>query len=117
VTKTQLDVNYDAELLRLEGELLGAAGEAGAAEASFLKALEVAREQGARAFELRAATSLCRLLATQDRAGEALPVLRAVYQAFREGFATRELTEARELLDRLTSLPEDRSPEQPLGPT
>jgi tetratricopeptide (TPR) repeat protein len=102
-SEIQLDTFFDAEILRLEGELLRASGEAGAAEASFLRSLALARGQGARAFELRAATSLGRLLADQDRAGEARPPLAAVYGAFDEGLATRDLIEARELLDRLSS--------------
>ena len=71
LSETQLDVNDDAELLRLEGEFLCASGDPGAAEASFLKSLEVAREQGARAFELRTAASLARLLEEQGRGDEA----------------------------------------------
>jgi class 3 adenylate cyclase/tetratricopeptide (TPR) repeat protein len=101
LSETQLDVFFDAEILRLEGELLRASGDAVAAEAAFLKALGIARGQGARAFELRAATSLGRLLAEQGRAGEALPPLAAVYQTYTEGFATLDLAEARQLLDRL----------------
>jgi tetratricopeptide (TPR) repeat protein len=101
LSETQLDVLLDAELHRLEGELLHASGEAEAAEAAFRKALEIARRQGARAFELRALTRLGRLLAEQGRGEEALPALANTYQAFPEGFATHDLTEARELLDRL----------------
>ena len=101
LAETQLDVFFDAELLRLEGELLRASGEPQAAEASLRKALVIARGQGARTFELRTATSLGSLLAAQGRGGEALPVLAAVYQTFREGFEARDLVEARELLDRL----------------
>jgi tetratricopeptide (TPR) repeat protein len=97
---TKLDIFFDAELLRLEGELLRASGDARAAEISFQKALGMARGQEARAFELRAATSLGRLLAEQGRASEALPGLAAVYKTFREGFEARDLIEARELLDR-----------------
>jgi predicted ATPase len=102
-SETQLDVYYDAEVLRLRGELLRASGDAAEAEASFRQALDVARAQAARTFELRAAAGLGRLLAEQGRAGEALPPLAAAYAAFQEGFATRDLQEARELLDRLSS--------------
>jgi predicted ATPase/class 3 adenylate cyclase len=102
-SETQLDVFFDSELLRLEGELLRAAGEAAAAEASFRQALDVARAQGALSFELRAATSLGRLLEEQGRGVEALPVLAAVYQGFREGLATSDVTAARQLLVRLSS--------------
>jgi class 3 adenylate cyclase/predicted ATPase len=108
LSETQIDTFYDAELLRLQGELLRASGDAGAAEATFRQALGIAQEQGARAFELRTAASLARLLADQGRAAEALPPLQAAYEAFQEGFATRDLTEARELLDRLSSLADPR---------
>ncbi len=101
-SETQLDVNHDAELLRLEGELLHTSGDDQAAEASFRKALDVAREQSAHFFELRTAVSLGRLLEKQGRVEEALSTLSAVYQTFREGFATPDLQEARELLDRLS---------------
>ncbi len=104
-SETQLDTFFDAEILRLQGELLRASGDTGAAEAAFLKSLELARGQGARAFELRAATSLGRLLAEQGRAGEARAPLQTAHDAFREGFATRDLQEARELLDQLSSAP------------
>jgi tetratricopeptide (TPR) repeat protein len=99
--ESRLGGSFEAEIIRLEGELLRASGDAGAAEDSFRKALGIARGQGARAFELRAATNLGRLLARQGRGDEALPPLAAVCQAYDEGFATRELLEARELLDRL----------------
>lgn len=101
LSETRLDVNGDAELFRLEGELLRASGDSRAAEAAFWKALGLARAQGARDFELRIATSLGRLLEEQGRAGEASPVLAAVYSTFREGFEMRDLTEARELMERL----------------
>jgi predicted ATPase len=109
-SESQLDVFFDAELLRLEGELLRSSGDARAAEESFRKALGVAQEQGAPAFELRAATSLVRLLAEQGRGDEALPPLAAVYQTYSEGFATRDLTEARQLLDRLSPLSRGQLP-------
>ncbi len=103
-SEIRLDVYFDAEIHRLEGELLRASGDARAAEASFRKALGIAREQGSRAFELRTATSLGRLLAEQGRVDEALPPLTAIYQTYTEGFATRDLQEARELLDRLAAI-------------
>lgn len=103
LSETQLDVNYDADLFRLEGDLLRASGDAPGAEASFRKSLEIAHEQGARLLELRAAIRLGDLLAEQGRAGEALPVLAAVYETFQEGFEMRELVEAREVLDRLAA--------------
>ncbi|HYG64051.1 MAG TPA: hypothetical protein VEL74_15860, partial [Thermoanaerobaculia bacterium] len=102
LSETQLDVTFDPELLRLEGELLYASGEAQAAEAVFRKALEITREQKARAFELRTAISLGRLLAVQGRAEEALPLLSAVEQTLYKGLENRDLMEARELLRQLS---------------
>jgi tetratricopeptide (TPR) repeat protein len=104
LSETQIDINYDPEILRLEGELRQASGEAEAAEAAFRKSLGIAREQKARAFELRTATSLARLLAEDGRAEEALNLLSAVSRTFPEGFEFGDLIEARELLlERLTS--------------
>ena len=96
---------YEAEAHRLKGELLlrrGGAGALGAAEASFQKSLEVARGQQAKAWELRAATSLARLLSSQGRSPEGLKVLRNVYDWFTEGFDTPDLKDARRLLDELS---------------
>ena len=71
------------------------------AEACFLQALEIARRQRARLFELRAATSLSRLLAARGRAKEAHALLSTVYREFTEGFDTPDLTEAKAVLDAL----------------
>jgi class 3 adenylate cyclase/tetratricopeptide (TPR) repeat protein/predicted Ser/Thr protein kinase len=109
-SETQLDVFFDAELLRLQGELLRASGETGAAETSLRQALGTAKAQGALAFELRAAASLARLLAEQGREDEALPPLAAAYQAHTEGLGTRDLVEARELLERLSPHPSTDPP-------
>ena len=103
LSETQLDVNFDPELLRLEGELLYASGEAPAAETAFRKALEITREQKSRTLELRTAISLGRLLAGQGRAEEARPLLSTVEQTFHKEFENRDLLEARELLRRLSS--------------
>jgi predicted ATPase len=72
------------------------------AEACFLKALEVARRQQAKSWELRAAISLGRLLQRQGRRAEASQLLAAVYDWFTEGFATADLQEAKELLEELS---------------
>jgi predicted ATPase len=96
---------YEAEAHRLKGELLlrrGGAGALAAAEASFQKSLEVARGQQAKAWELRAATSLARLLSSQGRSPEGLKVLKNVYDWFTEGFDTPDLKDARRLLDELS---------------
>ncbi|HSR30787.1 MAG TPA: hypothetical protein VLY63_09505, partial [Anaerolineae bacterium] len=81
--------------------LLHAPGNEVEAEAGFRKALEVARSQKSKSLELRAATSLARLLRQQGRAAEGRNLLAECYSWFTEGFDTADLQEARELLDRL----------------
>ncbi|HEX3128512.1 MAG TPA: protein kinase [Thermoanaerobaculia bacterium] len=98
---SQLDICYDAELNRLGGELRLRLSDPEGAEAAFRKALEIAASQGSRMQELRAATSLARLLRDQGRAGEAKPLLASVYGAFQEGWDTPDLLDARQLLDEL----------------
>jgi len=96
---------YAAEGLRLEGELALAEGDddAGreAAERSFLAALALAQTQGARALELRAATSLARLWAGRGEAARGLALLEPAYADFGEGLHTADLVAAKTLLDRL----------------
>jgi predicted ATPase len=94
---------YEAELSRLEGELLLASEEPDetGAEASFRKAIATARGQGAKSFELRAATSLARLMGRQGRLEEAHALLAPVYAWFTEGFDTADLKAAKALLDSL----------------
>ena len=75
--------------------------EAGA-EASFLKAIKVARSQNARSLELRAATGLARLWQKQGKGDEAREMLAGVYGWFSEGFDTPDLQEARALLEELS---------------
>ena len=64
-------------------------------------ALAIAREQGTRGYELRAATSLARLRRDQGRQAEARDLLAPVYGWFTEGFDTADLKEAKALLDEL----------------
>jgi predicted ATPase len=94
---------YDAELNRLEGELRLASKEPDekGAEASFRKALVIVRGQGARSVELKAATSLARLLACQGKHGEPRELLVPIYDWFTEGFGTADLKEAQALLGAL----------------
>ena len=96
-------VYYEAELHRLEGELRLRldAGDEQRAETSFLRALEIARKQQAKSWELRASTSLARLRAGQGRRGEARELLAPVYGWFTEGFDTADLKDAKRLLDEL----------------
>ena len=96
-------VYYEAELHRLDGELrlhLDAPDEQ-RAEASFRRALEIARRQQAKSWELRAATSLARLRGEQGRRTEARDLLAPVYGWFTEGFDTADLREAAALLSEL----------------
>jgi predicted ATPase len=93
---------FDADLQRLDGDLLLATGgPAAEAAARYHRALAIAREQGARSFELRAATSLARLWRDQGKRAEARALLAPVYATFTEGFSTRDLIEAKALLAEL----------------
>ena len=111
---------YDAELTRRKGELclaLGkttetvSGGEFGVtnpsdntvekAEAYFQEALAIARRQGAKSWELRAALSLSELWCSQNRSREAYNLLRPIYLWFSEGFDTKDLQQAKHLLEKL----------------
>ena len=101
---------FEAELYRLRGDLLlkrdAQAAESkveGEAEVSFRQALEIARRQQAKSWELRAATSLSRLLASQHRRDESHALLAEIYNWFTEGFDTADLKEAKALLDELAT--------------
>jgi len=71
------------------------------AEANFERALAVAREQHAKSWELRAAISLARLWRDQGKVQQARELLTPVYDWFTEGFDTRDLREAKALLEEL----------------
>lgn len=88
----------EPELHRLEGELLHQRGDDGAAETSFLRALDRGRALQARALELRAATRLAHLKRGQERYDEVLDSLREVYDRYTEGLDTPELQAAAALL-------------------
>ena len=94
--------NIEAELYRLKGELLrmGGANE-DEVEACFRQAIKIARRQSAKSWELRATTSLCRLWQAQGRKEEARQMLAEIYGWFTEGFDTRDLQEAKGLLEEL----------------
>ena len=70
-------------------------------EACFLKSIEIARQQQAKSLELRAATSLARLWQQQGKKTEAHKLLSDVYNWFTEGFDTKDLQEAKALLEEL----------------
>jgi class 3 adenylate cyclase/predicted ATPase len=95
----------EAELHRLKGELLLAGAVSGAedAERCFRQAIEIARRQSAKSLELRATTSLSRLLQQQGKREEGRRLLAEVYAWFTEGFDTADLKDARALLDALAT--------------
>jgi tetratricopeptide (TPR) repeat protein len=92
----------EAELHHLRGKLLLQRGDdPQPAEDCFRQAIAIAQRQGAKSWELRATTSLARLLRDQGRRDEAYEVLAAIYNWFSEGFDTPDLVDARALLDEL----------------
>ncbi|EXF92923.1 transcriptional regulator [Pseudomonas fluorescens HK44] len=90
-----------AEILRARANALLAENSQSAAETVLLKALGVAKAQGALAWELRTATSLAELWQRQGRLQQAHDLLAPIYNRFTEGFATPDLSKVRRLLDEL----------------
>ena len=97
--------HWEAELYRLRGEMLLQEGHQAEAEASFQKALQIARQKDARSWELRAATSLAGLWKVQGKGKEAHQMLAEVYAWFTEGFETPDLIKAQKLLETLAKSP------------
>jgi tetratricopeptide (TPR) repeat protein len=107
---------FETEIDRLDGDitllqsaaLTGSAAAVGRASAEklFRRALSVARERHATAFELRAAMSLSKLLVEENRHSEARETLGTVCARFTEGFEEREYLSARELLSHVESAPQ-----------
>jgi predicted ATPase len=89
------------ELHRIRGVLRARKGDAAGAEADFIRAIDLARDQGAKHWELRAATGLARLWHDQGRRAEARGLLAPIYGWFTEGFDLPHLRDAKALLDRL----------------
>ena len=94
--------NWDAELCRIKGELLLHSSCDDQAEECFQKALELARSQRAKSWELRAAISLSRLWTRRGQQKEAQELLQGIYDWFTEGFDTPDLIDAKALLDELS---------------
>jgi len=94
---------FAAELNRLKGQLMLRQGQSEAAEEFYCKALNIAQEQEAKLWELRAGASLARLWRDQGKRGKARDLLAPVYGWFTEGFDTLDLKEAKALLDELAS--------------
>jgi class 3 adenylate cyclase/predicted ATPase len=95
---------HEAETHRLRGELLLKQDHSNVAEAQpcFERAIEIARKQSAKSFELRATTSLARLLNEQGKHDEARTMLAEIYGWFTEGFDTTDLKDAKGLLNELS---------------
>jgi predicted ATPase len=96
---------FEAELGRVKGELLLMKDNQAQAEAAlcFREAIQVAQRQSAKSWELRATTSLARLLASQGRRDEAHAMLADIYNWFAEGFDTADLKDAKALLEELNA--------------
>jgi predicted ATPase len=93
----------EAELYRIKGKLVLRSGNIAEVEPQFERALEIARRQQARSWELRATTSMARLWRDQGKRDEARDLLAPVYNWFIEGFDTDDLKKAKVLLDALAS--------------
>jgi TOMM system kinase/cyclase fusion protein len=102
-TNDREERRWEAEVYRLQGEVLLArsAGHDTEAETCFRQALDIARRQQAKSWELRAAMSLSRLWQQQGKRTEARELLAPIYGWFTEGFDTADLQEARALLTAL----------------
>jgi len=104
-TRSRGDRYFEAEILRRKGEtlLMRELEDRQAAERCFREAIELARQQAAKSWELRATTSLARLLRNTDRRDEARAMLADIYGWFTEGFDTADLRDAKALLDDLSA--------------
>jgi predicted ATPase len=103
VTNDKGERRWEAELYRLKGEILRARSSAHDAEAEtcFRQALDMARHQEAKSWELRAAMSLARLWQGQGKGDAARQLLAPIYGWFTESFDTADLQEAKTLLGEL----------------
>jgi tetratricopeptide (TPR) repeat protein len=103
VARTGAEI-HSPRLYHVKSELLLVQNPSDVAEAqrSLRTAIEIARRQSARSIELRATTSLARLLEKQGRRDEARAMLADIYNWFTEGFDTRDLKDAKALLDQLS---------------
>ena len=93
--------SHYAEVLRLKGWLMSLLGDREGAETELRKSLDFARAQQAKSWELRTATTLARVWASQNRRREALALLEPVHEWFTEGHETKDLMTAVQLLDEL----------------
>jgi tetratricopeptide (TPR) repeat protein len=103
-----LDQNYNEPVfrpyaLKLRGDLRLKLGNTLLAEEDFREAIELAQKMSAKSWELRATTSLARLLRDTGRRDEAGAMLAEIYNWFTEGFDTADLKEAKALLDEISN--------------
>jgi predicted ATPase len=89
------------ELLRIRALVHAAQGERNEQEAMLVESMELAQRLGASSWRLRAASDLARLWQTQSRTLEAKRLLQPVFDGFKDGFETRDLTSAAKLLTEL----------------
>ena len=94
------------EAFRLRGALRLSQGQTELAEADLREAIALAQRMSAKAYELRATTSLARLLAKQGKREEARAMIADIYNWFTEGFDTADLKDAKALLDELSDPPQ-----------
>jgi predicted ATPase len=95
--------HYYAETLRIKGWVLSLKGDLEGAERNYLASLGRARQQQAKSWELRTATSYARLMCDQGRIREAYDLLEPIYGWFTEGFDTLDLREAKAMVDELAT--------------
>ena len=93
----------ESEMHRLKGELLLSASNDDGAAQCFRDAIDLARRQSAKSWELRASVSLAGLLTSQGRPKQASAMLAEIYNWFTEGFDTADLKDAKALLDELSA--------------
>ena len=105
LVETTKETWFEAEVHRIAGEiaLKSPKPDAAKAETYFERALTVARQQQAKSWELRAAMSLARLWRDQGKVQQARELLAPVYGWFTEGFDTRDLKEAKELMEEIAA--------------
>jgi predicted ATPase len=97
-----LELTWRPEVIRMRGELRCLVGQTAEAEADFREAIAIAQKISAKAWELRATTSLARLASQAGRRDEARAMLSGIYDWFTEGFDTADLKEARAFLGELS---------------
>ena len=101
IIETTDERHHEAEVYRLQGDLMNATGDQEAAERSYHRAIAAAERQNAKGLEIRAATSLARLWRDQGKGADARSLLAPIYGWFTEGFDAPVLQDAKVHLDQL----------------